>query len=164
MYQLRQSRMSHGQLASRRVYFLLGIITRLPTHATLNTVNSPPFRTEVSSLNVFFLVSTSFIWTAVINIINPWIVPDYSPSTITRTDRNSWSPLTTHIKANLLVGMCPTSHIPVVSWLRLIRPPSILQLSKSISIFIFFLFFFKYWKFIFLNFFSFFLQFFFTIA
>ena len=66
MYQLRQLRMSHGQLASRRVYFLLGFITRLPTHATLNTVNSPPFRTGVSSFYVFFLVSTSIIWPAVI--------------------------------------------------------------------------------------------------
>jgi hypothetical protein len=107
MYQLRQSRTSHGQLASRRVYFLLGIITRLPTHATLNTVYSPPFRTGVSSLNVFFLITSSITCLGVINIINPWLVPDHSPSTITRTDRSSWSPLTTHIKANLLVGMCP---------------------------------------------------------
>ena len=85
MYQLRQSRMSHGQLASRRVYFLPGIITSFTNerYATLNTVNSPPFRTEVSSLSVFFLVSTNqrrnLCWTAVINTINPRIVPDHSP-------------------------------------------------------------------------------------
>ena len=125
MYQLRQLRMSHGQLASRRVYFLLGFITRLPTHATLNTVNSPPFRTEVSSFSVFFLVSTSqrrnLCWTAVINTINPWIVPDHSPSTITRTDGNSWSPLTTHIFANYF--FCPS---PLIAFTP--SPPLILHL------------------------------------
>jgi hypothetical protein len=65
--------MSHGQLASRRVYFLLGIITSLTNerYATLNTVNSPPFRTEVSSFHIFFLVSNSIICPAVINVINP---------------------------------------------------------------------------------------------
>ena len=108
MYQLRQSRMSHGQLASRRVYFLPGIITSFTNerYATLNTVNSPPFRTEVSGFNIFFLISTSFTWNAVINVINPWLVPDHSPSTITRTDRNSWSPLTTHIFANYFFLIC----------------------------------------------------------
>jgi hypothetical protein len=161
MYQLRQSRTSHGQLASRRVYFLLGIITRLPTHATLNTVYSPPFRTGVSSLNVFFLETSSFTCLGVINIINPWLVPDHSPCNHRRellvASHNPYF-------CELIFGMCPhrcsrttfSPHIPVVSWLRLIRPPSILQLSKSISIFYFFFHFFKNLKFIYFNFFIFF--------
>ena len=78
----------------------------LTANATLNTVNNPPFRTEVSNLNAFFLVTSSLTCLGVSSVINPWIVPDHSPSTITRTDRNSWSPLTTHIFANYFFLIC----------------------------------------------------------
>ena len=134
MYQLRQSRMSHGQLASRRVYFLPGIITRLSTHATLNTVNSPPFRTGVSSFYVFFLVTSikryNLLCLGVSSVINPWLVPDYSPSTITRTDRNSWSPLTTHFNANLLFWYMPLYSRIYLSHpdLWLVCPPTLICL------------------------------------
>ena len=59
-----QLRMSLGRVLCHGYCFSWGF-------HTLNTVNSPPFRTEVSSLNVFFLVSTSIIWPAVISRHKP---------------------------------------------------------------------------------------------
>ena len=80
-----------------------------------NTVYSPPFRTEVSSFYVFFLVTSSFTCLGVSSVINPWIVPDHSPSTITRTDRNSWTPFTTHL-------ISPLSPICLSPYLHLCLP------------------------------------------